>query len=72
MEPPICPHCGAALERVLDLPYGYWGWNGERYEMRFTGAGVALSPWACAACLTELRDFHPQDVVADPADAIAR
>ena len=49
---------------VLDLPYGYWGWTGEKYELRHTNTTVDVAPWACRQCLHDLRDFHPQDVVA--------
>ncbi len=64
MDAPNCPSCGAPLDKVLDLPYGYWRWDGDRYVLTSTSERVDVSPWACAACLGELRQFHPQDVVA--------
>lgn len=64
MDAPTCPHCGEALAVVLDLPYGYWAWTGERYELRTTSEGVDVAPWACRSCLHDLRDFHPQDAVS--------
>jgi len=64
MDPSPCPSCGAPLGRVVDIPYGYWEWTGSRYALRSTSSRVDVSPWACAACLAELRDFHPQDVTA--------
>jgi len=64
MDAPRCPSCDEPLSRVLDLPYGYWEWTGSAYELRHTSSRVDVAPWACAACLGELRSFHPQDVVA--------
>ncbi|MBV6509804.1 MAG: hypothetical protein JJLCMIEE_02904 [Acidimicrobiales bacterium] len=64
MDAPTCPSCGDALTRVLDLPYGYWEWNGTEYELKSTSQRVDVAPWACAGCLGELRDFHPQDKVS--------
>jgi hypothetical protein len=63
MDAPTCPGCGEPLARVLDLPYGYWQWDGERYKLSSTSTRVDVAPWACAGCLTELRDFHPQNDV---------
>jgi len=60
-----CPHCNEPLDHVLDLPYGYWGWTGDAYELRSTADTVNVAPWACARCLTSLRPFHPQDVTAE-------
>lgn len=65
MNAPKCPGCGEPLDRVLDVPYGYWQWNGSAYELKSTSERVDVSPWACASCLAELREFHPQDVVAN-------
>ncbi len=62
MDAPTCPHCNTTLTKVLDLPYGYWEWTGEKYKVRTTAETVDVVPWACAECLHELRDFHPQDV----------
>ena len=58
---PDCPNCGKALDNVLDLPYGYWTWTDDGYQLRSPSARVDVSPWTCAACLAELRPFHPQD-----------
>ena len=70
---PECPGCGQPLDAVLDLPYGYWSWVGTGYEWRSPSARVDVSPWTCAACLTELRAFHPQDfgTEAQPARGTA-
>ena len=64
MDAPTCPSCDKPLTKVLDLPYGYWEWTGAKYELRSTSERVDVAPWACAGCLSELRPFHPQDVVA--------
>jgi len=66
MNAPPCPGCGKPLNRVLDIPYGYWEWNGASYKLRSTSSRADVAPWACSACLAELRDFHPQDGVGDP------
>lgn len=60
-----CPHCHEPLDVVLDLPYGYWKWDGARYVLTTTGPGVDVAPWVCRSCLRELRSFHPQDVTAE-------
>lgn len=62
MDAPVCPYCDSPLDVVLDLPYGYWAWTGDRYELRHTNTTVDVAPWACRQCLHDLRDFHPQDV----------
>jgi hypothetical protein len=64
MNPPTCPGCGEPLTRVLDLPYGFWEWDGHGYHLRSTSDRVDVAPWACASCLAELRNFHPQDAVS--------
>ncbi len=61
MNPPTCPACGEPLERVVDLPYGYWEWDGTAYQARATTTTVAVPEFACAKCLTGLEGFHPQD-----------
>lgn len=61
MDAPSCPGCGQPLTRVLDLPYGFWEWDGGSYRLRHTSDRVDNAPWACAACLAELREFHPQN-----------
>lgn len=66
MNAPDCPNCGEPLDAVVDVPYGYWAWDGDRYVQRFTGDRVDVAPWACVKCLRELRSFHPQDVTAAP------
>lgn len=66
MSVPNCPHCGAPVTRVLDLPYGWWEWDGSRYTLRTASERVDVAPWVHADCMGELRDFHPQDVVAAP------
>lgn len=63
MDTPTCPNCKEPLLRVVDLPYGYWEWDGERYKARSTSTGVSAPEFACAACLTGLLGFHPQDRV---------
>ena len=64
---PICPHCQKPITRALDAPYGFWEWNGERYELKTASARVDVSPWVHWDCMGELRDFHPQDPVTAPA-----
>ena len=29
MDAPICPNCGEPITRVVDVPYGWWEWNGD-------------------------------------------
>ncbi len=74
---PDCPNCGKPLDQVLDLPYGYWKWTGDGYELRSPSTRVDVSPWTCAACLSELRPFHPQDfgtggVTAGPVRVVTK
>jgi hypothetical protein len=64
---PTCPHCDQPITRALDAPYGFWEWNGERYELRTASQRVDVSPWVHWDCMGELRDFHPQDPVTAPA-----
>ncbi len=64
MEAPNCPHCGKPITRVLDAPYGSWEWDGLRYRLRTASSRVDVSPWLHWECMGELREFHPQDVVA--------
>jgi hypothetical protein len=63
MTPPNCPHCSKPLTRVLDLPYGWWEWEGSKYALSTASKRVDVAPWVHADCMGELRDFHPQDVV---------
>ena len=64
MSAPNCPQCGKPLTRVLDLPYGWWEWNGREYELTTASTRVDVAPWVHADCMGELREFHPQDVAA--------
>ena len=64
MQAMACPHRGESLDQVLDLPYGYWEWDGERYNLKSTADTVNVAPWTCNSCLRSLRPFHPQDVTA--------
>jgi hypothetical protein len=63
MPVPICPSCGEAVERILDLAYGYWQWDAEqdRFVFRTCSDRVDVSPWVHDRCMTELRDLHPQN-----------
>jgi hypothetical protein len=65
--PPACPHCGEPLERVVDLPYGYWSFEDGRYVLRASAPGVVVPEFACARCLRGLEGFHPEDVRARAA-----
>lgn len=65
MDAPTCPHCGHAVTRALDLPYGWWEWTGEAYELRTASTRVDVAPWVHYDCMGELRPFHPQDAVHD-------
>jgi hypothetical protein len=69
-NPPVCPHCDKILELVLDLPYGYWEWDGFQYRLRATATGVDVPEFACANCLSGLAGFHPSDIPS-PFDAEA-
>ena len=62
VTPPACPHCGEDLEAVLDLPYGYWEWDGFEYKHRATATGVDVPEFACANCLGGLAGFHPAGI----------
>jgi len=68
VTPPPCPHCGESLEEVLDLPYGYWEWDGFEYKLRATATGVDVPEFACANCLAGLAGFHPAGIPS-PFDA---
>jgi hypothetical protein len=63
MTAPICPHCHQPITRALDLPYGYWHWNGTEYRLESVSERVDVAPWVHWDCMGELRDFHPQNVV---------
>ena len=68
-SPPTCPGCGQALTRVVDLPYGYWEWDGTVYRHRYSAEGVVVPEFACAACLGGLPEFHPEDIHLAQASA---
>ncbi len=61
MDQPTCPSCGNPVQRVLDLSYGYWEWNGTGYAHRTSSDAVAASPFSCDRCLKELPGVHPHD-----------
>jgi hypothetical protein len=70
MEAPLCPNCGKAITRVVDVPYGWWEWNGEKYTPCTAATGVPVAPWVHTDCMGELRAFHPQNpVTAEGATA---
>ena len=62
VTPPVCPHCAESLEAVLDLPYGYWEWDGFEYKHRATATGVDVPEFACANCLGGVVGFHPAGI----------
>lgn len=62
MDAPSCPHCGKPITRALDLPYGWWEWQGDGYRLTTAATRVDVAPWVHADCMGELREFHPQDV----------
>ena len=61
MDAPLCPRCGKPVMRALDLPYGWWEWDGSRYVHNVASDRVDVAPWVHADCMGELREFHPQD-----------
>ena len=63
MDAPICPNCGQALSRVVDVPYGWWEWDAAagRYQHQTAATRVDVAPWVHAGCMGELRHFHPQN-----------
>ncbi len=69
MEPPNCQKCGQPITRVLDLPYGWWEWNGGKYAPCTAATRVDVAPWVHADCMGELRHFHPQNPITAPAPA---
>ncbi len=66
MTAPICPSCGTPLERVLDLSYGYWEWDRDRYVQRFSGPDVRVPPFACGRCHQGIDGLHPSDEATWP------
>ena len=67
MNPPICPNCNQPVTRALDLPYGWWEWNGSKYVLCTASTGVDVAPWVHADCMQQLREFHPADFHAPAA-----
>lgn len=65
MEAPKCPKCGQAVTKVVDVPYGWWEWNGTKYVNKTAASGVDVAPWVHADCMGELRKFHPQNPVTE-------
>ena len=63
MNAPNCPNCGRPITRVLDLPYGWWEWDGGGYKLSSAATRVDVAPWVHADCMGELRHFHPQNPV---------
>ena len=41
MDAPRCPKCGEPIDKVVDVPYGWWEWNGAKYELK-TAASARL------------------------------
>ena len=64
MDAPSCPHCGEPVTRALDLPYGWWEWDGSEYAHKVASSRVDVAPWVHADCMGEMRDFHPQNFSA--------
>ena len=58
---PTCPKCNGPITRALDMPYGWWEWNGEGYVHCTAATRVDMAPWVHADCMGELRNFHPHD-----------
>ncbi|MCE9623420.1 MAG: hypothetical protein K8R99_13855 [Actinomycetia bacterium] len=70
MNAPNCPNCGQPITRVVDVPYGWWEWTGDKYENRNAATRVDVAPWVHLDCMGELRKFHPQNpVTAETAGA---
>ncbi len=61
MEPPVCPKCQEPITVALDLPYGWWEWQGTGYRLTTASERVDVAPWVHRDCMGELREFHPQD-----------
>ena len=64
MQAPNCPNCGKPITRVVDVPYGWWEWNGTEYKSTTAATRVDVAPWVHTDCMTELRHFHPQNTLA--------
>jgi hypothetical protein len=63
MDAPLCPHCAQPIDKVVDVPYGWWEWNGEKYVAKTAATRVDVAPWVHIGCMGELRRFHPQNPV---------
>lgn len=70
-EPPKCPHCGEPVTRALDLPYGWWEWKEDGYQLTSPSKRVDTAPWVHYECMGELREFHPQDFGTPKVRAVA-
>lgn len=70
-EPPKCPHCGEPVTRALDLPYGWWEWKEDGYQLTSASKRVDTAPWVHYECMGELREFHPQDFGTPKVRAVA-
>ncbi len=65
MSAPTCPNCGQPMTQVVDVPYGWWQWSDEKgkYVNTTAASRVDVAPWVHTGCMTELRNFHPQNPV---------
>ena len=67
MNAPSCPNCGEPIDKVVDVPYGWWEWNGTKYVLKTAASRVDVAPWVHIGCMGELRSFHPQNPVTPEA-----
>jgi len=67
MNAPNCPNCGEPIDKVVDVPYGWWEWNGTKYVLKTAASRVDVAPWVHIGCMGELRKFHPQNAVTPEA-----
>jgi hypothetical protein len=72
MDAPLCPHCHQPITRALDLPYGWWEWEGDGYHLKTASARVDVAPWVHDECMGELRSFHPHDTGTPVMRPVAR
>jgi len=65
MSAPICPNCGNPITRAIDVPYGWWEWSEAKgkYVPANAATRVDVAPWVHTDCMSELRNFHPQNPV---------
>jgi len=61
MDAPNCPNCGEPVLRALDVPYGWWEWRADGYQLVTASGRVDVAPWVHWECMGELREFHPHD-----------